>query len=247
MNADPRFLRTRVRRTMARMAAHGLDAAGFAALAARMARAAEAIDAAATALLAAVAVDAHGIATLDAGAFRRAPSDVRLRALARLVLAIGGADYPPRHERLAAIDAAIAAHDDAPRFKRTLGGVVIDARRGAVLLYRETGREGLATLRLTPGLTATWDGRFAVEVAADAPRGLTLSGLGGDGGLAVPRPPGIPAAALAAVPAVRRRGRVVAVPTLAMGEAAVLAAVLVRARIAMRLAEPPLFPDFAEP
>jgi tRNA(Ile)-lysidine synthase len=246
MNADPRYLRTRVRRTMSRLATAGIGAARLAELAARMGDAATAIDAAATALLAsAVAADALAVATLDPAGFRAAPSDVRLRALSRLLVAIGGDDYPPRYARLAGLADALAAHAAPARFKRTLGGVVIEARAGGFLFYRELGRVALPTLALRRGSEARWDHRFAVKVACDAPAGLSLSALGDEGRRALERrPDGVPAAAMAAIPAVRRRGRVVAVPSLGLGDRAVLSAVTVRSAVDDRLANPPLFPDF---
>jgi tRNA(Ile)-lysidine synthase len=247
MNADRRFLRARIRALMPRLAAAGIDAERLARMAAAMAAAATAIDDDATSLLGrAVTVDALATASLDPAAFSRAASEVRMRALARLLMAVGGEDYPPRYARLAALAAAIVAPDRGARFKRTLGGVVIEARHGRLLFYRELGRRGRASLTLAPGSVARWDGRFAVAVAAGAPPGMTLAALGEEARRGLEeRPVGVPAAAVAALPAVRRHGRVVAVPPLGWGDAGVLAAVTVRCVVGERLAEPPLFPDFA--
>jgi tRNA(Ile)-lysidine synthase len=247
MNTDLRFQRSRVRRAMPLLASVGLDATRLAGMARRMGEAAIAIDAAATALLgSAVTTDALGIAALDTAAFASAPSDVRLRALTRLLLAVGGADYPPRFERLAGLAEAIRSHGGGARFKRTLGGVVVEARRGRLLFYREMGRAGLPTLALRAGSSGAWDNRFQVSVAADAQRGLTLGGLGETGrrGLDV-RPAGVPAAAVAALPAIRRRGRLIAVPAVGWGEGEGVSGVRLTPVVARRLARPPLFPDFS--
>jgi tRNA(Ile)-lysidine synthase len=242
MNADPRFDRVRMRRLLPTLAEEGLDPASIAATALRLADAADAIDAAATSLLqSAVQVDELAAAWLSPAAFLAAPVEVRQRALARLLMAIGGEDYSPRHERLAALLDAIAG---AARFKRTLGGAVAERRGGRVVLYRETGREGLAEIELSPGDSLVWDHRFAVEVSRSAPAGLTIGPLGEAGRRVVGVPGSLhPAGAVAALPAVRRGETLIAVPPLARGEAG--GAVTIRGIVAERLARPPLFPDLA--
>jgi hypothetical protein len=85
-----------------------------------------------------------------------------------------------------------------------------------------------------------------VVVGAEAPTGLSVGPLGEAGRRLVGAYAGaLPAGALAALPAVRQRGRIVAVPALAyLGRGGDNLPVTVRPLVAERLCEPPLFPDF---
>lgn len=244
MNADSRFDRARVRRLFPMLASEGLDGMSLAAAALRLADAADAIDAVATALISdAVTTDVVAVAWLDVAAFAKASVEVRMRALTRLLLAVGGDDYPPRHERLAALCDAILGHAERGRFKRTLAGTVVEWRDGRFAFYREGGRLGLPTVKVKAGFAGTWDHRFAVAVGKGAPVGLTLGPLGESGRREIGAVSGTrPAGALAALPALRRRGKVVAVPSLSEGEAF---PVTVRPILLDRLRRPPLFPDLA--
>ncbi len=247
MNSDPRFARARVRRLLPLLAAQGLAPASLAATANRLADAADAIDAAASALIAAaVAVDDFAVARLDAEPFRAAPSAVQARVAVRLLLAVGGGDYAPRFERLAALTALMTAPAGS-RFKRTLAGCVVEQREGAFAVYRELGRDGPEAAVLKPGTAIVWDGRFAVRAGRSVPAGLTVAALGEDGRRAIAAGRGLaPRGALAALPAISRRGRLLAVPALgyfantAKGLDVVVCPILVR-----RLATPPLFPDLS--
>ena len=246
MNADPRFDRARVRRLLPRLAEEGLDPASLAAAALRLADAADAIDHGATMLLAeAVEADEFAVAWLDAARFSAAPHAVRMRALARILTAVGGDDYPPRHERLAALHDAIVARPS--RFKRTLAGTIVEARAGRFAFYREMGREELPTIALKPGFRGFWDHRFAVEVGKGAPAGLSLGPLGEAGRREFgPFDQDHPVGAVAALPALRRRGRIVGVAPFSSGfPPGAASSVTVRAILGERLRRPPLFPDSA--
>ncbi len=247
MNDDPRFARARVRALLPLLEREGLTAASLAATARRLADAAQAIDAAAGDLLAAaVPIDGFAVARLDGARFNAAPAAVRVRAAVRLLMAVGGGDYPPRFERLAALTGAMTvAH--AGRFKRTLGGCVVERRDGDFIVYREVGREGPEALALRPGTTLVWDRRFAVITGRSAPAGLTVAVLGAEGCRTIGPDRGLaPLGALAALPAVYRRGRIVAVPALGhFAKSAKGLQVTIRPIVAERLAEPPLFPDFS--
>jgi tRNA(Ile)-lysidine synthase len=244
MNSNPRFERTRARSLLPLLAVEGIDPARLAETAIRLADAADAIDAGATALIgAAVEADAMSVAWLTVAPFASAPNAVRLRALWRLLIAVGGDDYPPRYERLVALADAVLAHDAAARFKRTLAGTVIEWRGGRFAFYRETGREGLLSLKAPKGFAGEWDHRFAITIAKSAPAGVILGPLGEDGRREIGIGAGAhPAAALAALPALRQRGEIVAVPSLSEGEAPWAA---VHSTLPDRLVRPPLFPDLA--
>jgi tRNA(Ile)-lysidine synthase len=240
MNADPRFARTAVRHLLA---SGELDPDLLAATAERFAALAATIDRTATAMIAqAVMADEAGVAWLDPKAFAAAPETVRARALVRLLIAVGGADYPPRAERLARLEAAILADAGGRRLKRTLGGVVFERKGERLAVYRETGRDGLPTTKVGPGYAGVFDGRFRVEIGRTARPGLTLGPLAADAAkVGRDRWPGVPAAAVAALPALRQRGKLLAFPGFA-GEASV--PVTFRALLDERLGRPPLFPEF---
>jgi tRNA(Ile)-lysidine synthase len=241
MNADPRFHRVRLRQLLPALAAAGLDAAALAATAARLAAAADASAAAVDTLIAdAVAVDAFAVAHLRAGALAAAPAEVGLRLLVRILQAIGGEDYPPRSAQVEALRAGLGAPTAT---KRTLAGVVIDPRPGAVRFYREAGRAGLPALAAPPGSAFLWDRRFRIEVAPGAPRGLFVAALGAVRPPGLSRPAGLPAAAFGTLPAVFRGGKIVALPSLgwlAPGERA--AGIAAAEAISGRLGRPPRFP-----
>jgi tRNA(Ile)-lysidine synthase len=245
MNADPRFERARARKLLPALAEAGLDADTLAAAAERLRGAADAIEQAASAFLAsAVVVDACAIAWLGVADFAAQPQAVRLRALVRLLMAAGGEDYPPRRDRLIALHDAIAA--SPLRLKRTLGGAVAEIRGGQVAFYREVGRDGLPSLRLSPGGSGVWDRRFSYTVAPGAPGGLVLAPCRPSRAATLPLAAHghVPSPALAALPAVFRRGKLLAaseIPERFPSDSA--GYVTLRCIVRERLDRPPLFPD----
>ena len=134
-NRDPRFARARFRAFMPALAAEGLTPARLAQLAKRLKRADEAIEAAVDQLADALAAPAlaplrRGAGTpisLAAAAWAKAPTEIRLRLLGRLV-AITGDEGEIELAKLEACEQAVAAHLRArspERFRRTLAGAVI--------------------------------------------------------------------------------------------------------------------------
>jgi tRNA(Ile)-lysidine synthase len=242
MNADPRFLRARIRRAMPLLAAFGLDPEALTAAASRLRLAADAIEAAASvAIEQHIALDDLAVATLGRGLFEE-PEEVVRRVLTRILAAIGGEPYPPRSERLGGLVDAVRNHAGG-RLKRTLAGVVVERRGAQFVLYRETGRTGLEALPLRPGRTITWDHRFRIEAGAGLPERLTVGALGEAGRLAIrARAEAVPAGALAALPAIRQGTTILAVPPLGHGDSAL--PLTLRALVAERTADPPGFPDF---
>jgi tRNA(Ile)-lysidine synthase len=214
-NRDPRFLRTKLRAMMPALTGVGLGPERLAEVAREMAGVAEAIDAQASALLAeAVTLDAFAAVQLVASRYGEAPEEVRRRALTRVLQAIGGGIYPPRGERLAALDGAIARTGDGA-FRRTLAGVVAERAGGTIFFYREIGRTGLPVIPVREGFAGPWDRRFHVEVRHRDDTGLAIGSLGMTGvrkAGALPR--GVPRGAIAALPAVRRGEKLVSVPVL---------------------------------
>ncbi len=245
MNSDPRFARVRARALLPLLAREGLDPTRLAATARRLADAADAVDAAASDLIAAaVTVDQFAVVRLHADQFRLAPAAVQARVLVRLLMAIGGGDYSPRSERLAALTGAMTAGAGG-RFKRTLAGCVVEQRDGGFVFYREIGREGPQAVALKPGTTIVWDRRFQVSAGPSVPAGLTVAALGEAQRREIGAGRGLaPPAALAALPAIERRERAIAVPSLGFfTNSAKGLDVAIGQILEKRLAEPPLFPD----
>lgn len=111
------------------------------------------------------ASSAEGLKTVGE-AVVEASRDVAARTLAAALVCVGGGATPPRGERLAALVRRLRAGEN---FTATLCGARITAAGEAATLVREAGemaRKGAEPLRLTPGVEAVWDGRFAF-VAAD--------------------------------------------------------------------------------
>ena len=175
-NAD--FARVRVREARAVLAAEGLSAERLAETLRHLGRARQALEAATANLLArAVTVHPAGFAWLDAEALGRAKPELGLRALAAVLATIGGADYPPRLERVERLYDALRRNSLGRG--RTLGGCQLVAQGASVLVCRELAElEG--PIALSPGKALTWDGRFRVEAATSCPEGVTVGPLGQD-------------------------------------------------------------------
>ena len=202
-NRDPRYARARLRQALAAFPEPGLDAERLARTAAQLARSRMAIEVEVARLLACTAtVHPGGFVRLDAAALARAPEETGLRALAAVIAMIGGAEYPPRFERLAALYRAIA---EGLRGGRTLGGCRILPRKDGLLICREPAALA-GDVSAPPGTTTVWDGRFRLRLLATAPAGVRLGGRG-----IVPVSPSeaqIPAAARPSLPVLRlARGR----------------------------------------
>lgn len=128
MNADPAYLRARLRRSRRILEREGLTAERLATLASRMARAEAALEAAVDAAAAAHLVIAGGRAVLAAEA-AGLPDEVRLRLLGRAVAAVGSG--PIRLERLERLAKAI---DARPSGAATLAGARIVCRQGEIVV-----------------------------------------------------------------------------------------------------------------
>lgn len=175
-NEDLRFDRVKARRALEALALLGLDADRLARTAATMARVRAVLERETDFLLAAAALeDAElGAVALETDALRDAPREIALRAFARAIEWVAGADYPPRLDALErAFDSALAGGAG-----RTLHGVLIEpTTRGQCRLWREAA--AAAPLRpLAENATRIWDGRY--RVTARRP-GLKVGALGRDG------------------------------------------------------------------
>ena len=217
-NRDPAHARTRLRALMPALAGEGLTVERLAAAAGHLHRARGALDmAVARLLVGAVALHPAGFAWLDPGPLAAAPAEVGLRALARLLMTVGGREYTPRLERLERLYERVS---EGLERGATLGGCRLVPRRGRLLVVREPA--GVETCPVRPGARVLWDGRFEITVRGRGTRsGLTLGPLGRDGWAevcaAMPelRRTPIPAPARPALPSLRDAAGVAAVPHLA--------------------------------
>ncbi len=239
-NRNPAHLRARLRMQLPALAPSlapaGLTAHRLAGTARQLGRARAALDDMVAALLArAVAFFPAGYARLDASALAEAPREASLRALARVLLAVGGGIYTPRLERLERLHAVLIGTEAPP--PRTLAGCRLSCHRGGVLVCREAAK-AVEELPVSPGARLHWDGRFVVafgrtkdsqaaSVHMARTRGadggeLLLRRLGADGWRQIaaaapalrdnPSPVPIPAAVRPTLPALWREGRVLAAP-----------------------------------
>lgn len=160
--------------------------------------------------------------------------------LARLLVTVGGRPYPPSTALLLRLAARLAAGGDQ---RTSAGGCLLHSRAGWLLVVREPARiRGRATLH--PGDRAHWDGRFEVVYRAGAGP-LELAALGEPGRRGLPialraplRAAGVPAAALAALPALFAAGVLRACPSLDLALCPDTVA-SVRVRPLLPLAAPP--------
>jgi tRNA(Ile)-lysidine synthase len=208
-NDNARFARVRLRQSETVLAREGLSAARLAATARRLARTRQALEWSVARFLAQAATpDPSGSVRLDPAALAEAPEELGLRALAAILTAVSGADYPPRLERLERLYREIVT---GFRRGRTLAGCRIVPHRGAVLICREAHATA-APVPARPGGTVSWDGRFRLCLAPDAPEGLILGALGANKVNEAGR--SLPAAARAGIGAVLDEKGVVAAPAL---------------------------------
>lgn len=173
-NRDLAFARPRLRALMPTLERAGLDAGALAETAARYGRARAALEESTARLLAhSAALHPAGYARLDRARLLAAPAEIGVRALARVLSAIGGRAYPPRAEPLERLYASLREDGDAVR---TLAGCRVEQRGEGVLVCREL-RRPLARVPVAPeGAPSSvapvprlfWDGRFAITFGSRA-------------------------------------------------------------------------------
>jgi tRNA(Ile)-lysidine synthase len=218
-NRNPAYARTRLRRLQPELDARGLTAPRLAAAAGHLGRARAALERAVASLLAgAVTIDPAGYAWLEPEPLVSAGPETGQRALARVLMAVGGGGYAPRLERLSRLYDRLSTGLGRGA---TLAGCRILPRRGRLLIVREPA--AAEAVAVQPGAQLRWDGRFEVVLARDAGGGrgsLVLGSLGEAGwarisdGLDQARAGVVPAAARVALPALSDRQGLLMVPHL---------------------------------
>jgi tRNA(Ile)-lysidine synthase len=178
-NFDRRFERARVRGSAEALAALGLTPEALALSARRLRRAREALDAAAQDFLAANSeMSEAGYAVIDRDALGSVPQEIALRALARLIAAVGGTEDSLR---LAKLEALLAVLVENPSKAHTLGRCRIQPFSGRLGIFREVRRQGLPVVGLRPGERTLWDNRFKIELSGEETEPVTVRALGEQG------------------------------------------------------------------
>ncbi len=197
-NDDVRFTRVRVRRLLETLAKEGVQPERLAATATRMARARQSLDESCHALMQEV-VTWHraGFAWIVLEDLEEVPQELVLRMLRHVLQAVGGADFPPDHDRLLRLAHAIGGAEFERA--RTLSNCrIAPVADGTIALVTRENRHLPGPLILTPGDVALWDGRFQVSVPRDG-RGGEIRPLGRTGLAGLKERPSFSRASLPAV------------------------------------------------
>jgi tRNA(Ile)-lysidine synthase len=218
-NSDPRFERVRLRGAMAMLSEFGLTPEAIALSARRLRRARSALEATVDAFL-----NAHserspaGYASVSMPALLSVPEDVGLRALGRLVAAVGGLNRPVRLAKLEALFEGLGAREIRTQTSGRCQVVPVGDR---LAVFREHRTSSLPTVQLQPGQRLLWDNRFRIDLGDGEPEPVTVEALGkaragtmehDQGGL-----PGVPQLAACTVPACRFGDGRVLLPDLGLG------------------------------
>jgi tRNA(Ile)-lysidine synthase len=130
--------------------------------------------------------------------------------LARLIRAVGGADYAPSDA-----EAGLALDQALTTGAATLRGAMLKAAGGALFLCREgaalLGRASLPpppVMRLAPGERRLWDRRFIFENASDSPMEVAALGADPERLVRIARLEGCPPECLAAAPNAKGAARI---------------------------------------
>lgn len=200
-NLLAKYARVRVRALSEPLASVGITPERLAATAKHLARARSFIESQADAVLAESAeLRLGGYCRVNVNRLVAAHEEVGLRALSRILMAVSGADYPPRFERLERLWSTLAS-GSLGGGATLLGCRVKPAGTDQVVVFREARSIG-RPVDLNVGEAAIWDGRYQFrlekEVELDSP--IVIDRLGREGwkalsqaapGLSVPGLPDI--------------------------------------------------------
>jgi tRNA(Ile)-lysidine synthase len=175
-NADPRFTRPRVRRQMA-AGEGGAEAVNLAESARRYGLARVVLERETDRLLArSCRFDGAGFANLVQAELVAAPEDLAVRALGRVISAVGGLTFPPRRARIERLLGELAGDG---QLVLTLGRCQIAVVGGRIDFFRER-RNAPEPVAHQAGGSFTWDRRYDVVFGAkprQAGRNLALRAL----------------------------------------------------------------------
>jgi len=177
-NQNPRFERIRWRQVMAEQ---NLLADGFCHAAARYGRVRMVLDHEAARLSAkCVLVHPAGFIRLRRELLFAAPTELSERVLARSLMVVGGALYPPRRHKLERLMETVRGQEETTR---TLGGCLIEQTDDYIQISREL-RALPAPLPVDTGMRLTWDRRFCLNISGTSQQSsapLLVQPLGAQG------------------------------------------------------------------
>jgi len=160
-NTDRAYERVRWRALMPALADQGLEAAGLARFAARMARADAALgEVARTQYGQLAARGALGQIDIDLTTWRRLPEEIAVRVLGLALEVTGGRSGRADLGQLETLCRRLRAAEDGGQV--TLGGAQVVAREGLLSVWREVGRIDHGPQPVVPGGEMVWDGRFRI-------------------------------------------------------------------------------------
>jgi tRNA(Ile)-lysidine synthase len=171
-NENTAFERIRIRKSLPDLMAAGMTVQGLTETASRMARARVALEAGASQLLAGCcALHPAGYARVQGLTLFSAADEMSLRALARVLMCVGGGDYGPRLQKLEHLHEKMkAAFIDGPVGWKgaTLAGCRVlpikdSAAAGDFLICRE-GRALPEPQQVNGALELDWDNRFRLRL-----------------------------------------------------------------------------------
>lgn len=213
-NRDVAQARIRARALLADPPLDGLTEARLAATAERLSRSCAALDHYVDALLdTAASLYRAGYVSLRPALMRRAPEEIGLRALSRILSAVSGRAYPPRLERVEALYRAVLNDGFGGA---TCAGCRIVVTKEGLIICREAAAAA-APVALEAGRIVVWDERFALTVPDDVNvSGLRLGALGAAGWSQVRAegdpPRDLPGCVRPTLPALYRDDQVIAAP-----------------------------------
>ncbi|RED49793.1 tRNA lysidine(34) synthetase TilS [Aestuariispira insulae] len=162
-NLSDHFTRNRLRRLMPTLAEEGMDARRLADTAKHLSRARQSLEFYTSQHLnRSGRLYPHGFVRLERATFLEAPEEIRLRSLSKLVSALGGADYPPRFDRLQRLMKRLEADADGAG---TLSGCQLLVRGGRIWLAREPSAVS-GPVPLEGVGSFIWDRRFRIMLSA---------------------------------------------------------------------------------
>ncbi|WP_171022153.1 tRNA lysidine(34) synthetase TilS [Cohaesibacter sp. CAU 1516] len=168
-NHQDAYQRVRVRQWMPMLAAEGCDAERLAATARRMQRADAALEAMSEqSFHSDVEVKPGRSLRLSLDGLSSHLEEVRLRIWRRCIDYVAGAAYPPREEKLLALDLAYVRCNSERDGKRTFGGCCFEPDGHDLWIYRELGRDPF-TRSFRAGDPIDWPGLYKTVSVSGMP------------------------------------------------------------------------------